>query len=126
MRKIQDFFVPTPSYNNFPTSLLNLTYRLNPFIDSYYSSVFNSVARLTGLTEENELKTITNAVLSELEQRKDELEAESRKGVFIYKVVLIHVFSFLEGRGDVKRIGFLQKILLIHPSNYARLPPDKT
>ena len=125
MRKIQDFFVPTTSYNNFPASLLNLTYRLNPFIDSYYPSVFNSVVRLTGLTEEKELKAITDAILSDLEQRKEELEAESRKGVFVYKVVLVHVFSFLEGRGDVKRIAFLRKILLIHPSHYAQLP-DKT
>lgn len=98
---------------------------MNQFIDSYYPSVFNSVARLTGLTEEKELKTITDAILSDLEQRKEELEAESRKGIFIYKVVLIHVFSFLEERRDVKRIDFLQRILLIHPSHYTQLP-DKT
>jgi hypothetical protein len=95
---------------------------LNHFIDSYYSSVFHSVVRLTGLDNEKEVKTLTEAILEDLERRKEELAAENRKGVFIYKVVLVHVFSFLEARGDEKRIGFLQNILLIHPSHYARLP----
>jgi hypothetical protein len=99
---------------------------LNPFIDSYYSSIFHSVARLTGLIDEKEVATLTKAILEDLERRKEELAADSRKGVFIYKVVLIHVFSFLEARGDENRIDFLQKILLIHPSHYARLPGSES
>lgn len=97
---------------------------MNHFIESYYSQVHHSVARLTGLSDEKELKTLTEAILNALEQREEELAAESRKGVFIYKVVLVHVFSYLSRRGDTKRIGFLQKILLIHPSHYVQLPPE--
>ena len=104
---------------------------MNHFIDSYYSSVFHSVTRLTGHAEESELKALTEAILGELEQRSEELAAESYKGVFVYKVVLTHVFSFLSTRGDEQRIGFLQKILLIHPSHYApssenKNPPQAT
>ncbi|HLZ88314.1 MAG TPA: hypothetical protein VKQ52_13760 [Puia sp.] len=100
---------------------------MNHFIDSYYSSVFNSVARLTGSSDENELKALTEEVLGHLRQREEELAAESHKGIFIYKVVLTHVFSFLERKRDENRIDFLQKILPIHPSHYGQLhaPDDK-
>ncbi|GGA99386.1 hypothetical protein [Puia dinghuensis] len=98
---------------------------MNHFIDSYYSSVFNSVTRLTGLADEKELKALTEEILGELSQRIDELTAESHKGVFVYKVVLTHVFSFLAGRSDKQRIEFLQKILLIHPSHYTQLADNK-
>jgi hypothetical protein len=86
---------------------------LNLFIDSYYPSVFNSVGRLTGHSDEKELKTLTEEILAELRRRKEELEAAERKGVFVYRVVLSHVFAFLQSREDVERINFLRKILLI-------------
>jgi hypothetical protein len=80
--------------------------------------VFNSVVRLTGLSDEKELKVLTEEILDDLQRQQQELAAESRKGVFVYKVVLIHVFAYLEAIGNVRRIEFLQKILLIHPSHY--------
>jgi hypothetical protein len=95
---------------------------LNQLIDSYYSSVFNSVVRLTGHSDEKELKALTEKVLAELEQRKSELAAAERKGVFVYRVVLVHVFDHLQATGNVQRMEFLRKILLIHPSHYLRLP----
>ncbi|HEY4107991.1 hypothetical protein [Puia sp.] len=95
---------------------------MNQLIDAYYSSVFNSVVRLTGLSDEKELKALTEEILDDLRQRADELAAEDRKGVFVYKIVLIHVFAHLEAKGNAQRIEFLQKILLIHPSHYKGLP----
>jgi hypothetical protein len=95
---------------------------LNHLIESYYSSVFNSVLRLTGRSDETELKALTEDILAELRRRKEELAAFDRKGVFVYRVVLIHVFAHLEAMGDVQRIEFLRKVLLIHPSHYLRLP----
>lgn len=72
-----------------------------------------------------QLKALTEEILGELSQRKEELAAETHKGVFVYRVVLTHVFSFLAGRGDETRIDFLQKILLIHPSHYTQLDDNK-
>lgn len=86
--------------------------------------MFNSVVRLTGRSDEKELKGLTEDILAELRQRKAELEASDRKGVFVYRVMLAHVFAFLRAQGDERRIGFLRKILLIHPSHYMQLPQD--
>ncbi|HXB08624.1 MAG TPA: hypothetical protein VNW04_15945 [Puia sp.] len=95
---------------------------MNHLIDTYYSSVLNSVVKLTGLPSEEELKALTEEILEELRRREEEFTAFGRKGVFVYRVVLVHVFSFLEARKDTQRIEFLRKILLIHPSYYLRLP----
>jgi hypothetical protein len=95
---------------------------LNQLIDSYYSSVFNSVVRLTGRSDEKGLKALTEEILAELQQRKEELETAERRGVFVYRVMLAHVFAHLEATGNVQRMEFLRKILLIHPSHYLRLP----
>jgi hypothetical protein len=121
LRKIQHFFVSTNGYNNFRFAN-STTFLLNQLIDSYYSSVFNSVVRLSGLSDEKELKTLTGEILDDLLQRKEQLAAESRKGVFVYKVILAHLFAHLEAKGNTQRIEFLRKILLIHPSNYLQLP----
>jgi len=77
---------------------------------------------LTGRSDETELKALTEEILAELRLREDELAAFDRKGVFVYRVVLIHVFSFLEACGDKRRVGLLRKILLINPALYLRLP----
>lgn len=83
--------------------------------------MFNSVVRLTGLCDEKQLKALTDEILAELRRREEELAASERKGVFIYRVILIHVFAHLEASGNVQRIEFLRKILPIHPSHYSRL-----
>ncbi len=80
--------------------------------------MFNSVVKLTGLSDEKEIKALTEEILGHLRQRKKELAIETHQGVFVYKVILIHVFSYLEAQGNTQRIAFLQKILLIHPSHY--------
>jgi hypothetical protein len=91
---------------------------LKEFIASYYQQVFSTVVRLARLADEKEVDILTREILSELWERREQLEAESRKGVFIYKVILGHVFSHLKARGETGKIEFLQKILLIHPAHY--------
>lgn len=76
------------------------------------------MVRLARLGDEKEADMLTRDILSDLWERREQLEAEPRKGVFIYKVVLGHVFSHLKARGENHKIEFLQKILLIHPAHY--------
>jgi DNA-directed RNA polymerase specialized sigma24 family protein len=98
---------------------------LNPYILSYYPSIYNSVAKLTSLTDQAELELLTREVLEELWRNKPEFEAEDRKGVYIYRLVLNRVFSYLRDRGDEERARFLRQILPIHPSHYSGLTDGK-
>jgi hypothetical protein len=98
---------------------------LNNFIESYYEQVFHSVARLARLTDDKETDALTREILTDLWQRRASLDAESHKGVFIYKIVLVHVFAYLRARGEEETIGFLQKILLIDPANYTALEDNE-
>ena len=91
---------------------------MKEFIASYYQQVFSSVVRLARLGDEKEVDILTREILSDLWERREQLEAEPRKGVYIYRVVLGHVFSHLKARGEIGKIEFLQKILLIHPAHY--------
>jgi hypothetical protein len=91
---------------------------LKEFIASYYQQVFSSVVRLARLGDEKEVDMLTREILTDLWERREQLEAEPGKGVFIYKVVLGHVFAHLKARGENDKIEFLQKILLIHPAHY--------
>lgn len=97
---------------------------MKEFIASYYHQVFNSVERLARPGDEREVDILTREILSDLWERREQLEAEARKGVFIYKVVLGHVFSYLKTNGETGKIEYLQKILLIHPAHY-QLPEVK-
>jgi hypothetical protein len=90
---------------------------LKDFIESYYQQIFGSVVRLTRLTNEREADTLTREILSDLWEKRDLLETESRKGVFVYKTVLAHVFAHLQARGEEEKINFLRKILLVDPAS---------
>ena len=90
---------------------------MKDFIESYHQQVLGAVARLARLTDESALESLTREILADLWERKEALEAESRKGIFIYKVVLVHVFSYLREKGEEKKINSLQQILLINPQN---------
>jgi DNA-directed RNA polymerase specialized sigma24 family protein len=90
---------------------------LKAFIESYYQQVFGSVVRLARLTDEREADALTQEILTALYNKREQLEAESRKGVFVYKVVLAHVFAHLRARGEEEKLAFLRKILLIDPGN---------
>lgn len=90
---------------------------MKEFIASYYQQVFSSVVRLTRLGDEQEIDILTREILTDLWGRKDQFEADPRQGVFIYKVILGHVFSHLKARGEIDKLDHLQQILLIHPGN---------
>jgi hypothetical protein len=90
---------------------------LKDFIESYYQQVIVSVVRLTRLSEEREADALAREILNNLWEKRDLLEAESRKGVFIYKTVLAHVFVWLRARGEEDKINFLRKIVLVDPDN---------
>lgn len=94
--------------------LFNSTYLLKDFIDFYYPPVFSAIARLTRLPNRYELEELTQEVLADLWIKKDALSAESRKGIFIYKTILFHVFAYLEKKGDAERISFLKRTLPIN------------
>jgi len=94
---------------------------LKEFIDHHYSSVFSAISRLTRFPDRQEVEALTEEVLTDLWLHKRTFDAESRKGVFIYKTILYHVFAFLKRKGDEERISFLQKTLPINPDHYGKL-----
>jgi hypothetical protein len=91
---------------------------LKDFINLYYSSIFSAIAKLSGLSDRQEVETLTEEVLADLWHHKEAFDAESRKGIFIYKTILYHVFAYLKRKGDEERISFLKKTLPINPDRY--------
>jgi DNA-directed RNA polymerase specialized sigma24 family protein len=96
------------------------------FIDHYYPSIYSAINKLTGLTDEKEIETITVAVFDELWRDRDQLLNEMRPPAYVYRVLIRHVFSFLRKQGSEDRIIALQNTLLIDPAYYApgSLPDD--
>jgi len=91
---------------------------LKDFINLYYSSIFSAIAKLSGLSDRQEVETLTEEVLADLWHHKEAFDAESRKGIFIYKTILYHLFAYLKRKGDEERISFLKKTLPINPDRY--------
>ena len=88
------------------------------FVDLYCPSVFSVVARLTTLSDEEELEDITADVLVELWEKKQALLVERRPGVYIYKVIVRHIFSYLNRKGNEERVRLLEELLPIDPVHY--------
>ncbi|HEY4064942.1 MAG TPA: hypothetical protein VGM30_23725 [Puia sp.] len=82
-----------------------------------------AAARLTGPSNPGELETITENVLAELWQHRQEFAGEARPGIYTYKILLQHVFAWLKEQKQENRIAFLQKILPIDPVHYTPCPP---
>jgi DNA-directed RNA polymerase specialized sigma24 family protein len=98
---------------------------LKDFIDLYYPSVFMAAARLTGSSDKEELAVLTGNVLALLWENRLEFAAEPRPGVYLYRLLLQEVVSFLKKRGDEERIRILRDILLIDPALYlSDIPPE--
>jgi DNA-directed RNA polymerase specialized sigma24 family protein len=98
---------------------------LKDFIDRYYPNVFMAAARLTGESDKEELALLTENVLAALWDNRQEFTTEDRPGVFLYRILLQEVVTFLRERGDEQRIRILRDILLIDPALYlAALPPE--
>ena len=98
---------------------------MKDFIDRYYPTVFTAAARLTGLPDKEELAEVTENVLAALWDNRQEFAGEDRPGVFLYRLLLQEVISFLRQRGDEERIRILRDILLIDPALYLTpMPPE--
>lgn len=98
---------------------------LKDFIDRYYPHVFAAAARLTGLTDKEELAKLTEDVLAVLWENRHEFVSEERPGVFLYRILLQEVVTCLRRRGDDERIRILRDILLIDPALYLCGPPPE-
>ena len=96
---------------------------MKDFIDRYYPNIFTAAARLTGLADKEELAKLTEDVLACLWENRQEFVAEERPGVFLYRIILQEVITFLRQRGDEQRIRILRDILLIDPALYLSGPP---
>ncbi|HWK04942.1 MAG TPA: hypothetical protein VNS58_14975 [Puia sp.] len=92
---------------------------LESFVDLYSPSVFSVVAKLTGLPDEKEVIGITADVLVDLWGKRQELSREKRTGVFIYRIILRHIFSYFKAQGNEERISLLKNTLLIDPIHYS-------
>jgi DNA-directed RNA polymerase specialized sigma24 family protein len=97
---------------------------LKDFIDRYYPTVFTATARLTGSSDQEVLALLTENILVKLWQERKIFGDSSRPGVFLYRIVLQEVFSYLKASGDEERLRILRDILLIDPALYLGEPPE--
>ena len=88
------------------------------FVDLYCPSIFAAIAKLTGLTDKKELETLTVNVFIDLWKTNHELFTDARPPALVYKIILLHVFSFLKREGYEDRILQLQSTLPIDPGHY--------
>ena len=88
------------------------------FVDLYCPSIFAAIAKLTGLTEKKELETLTVNVFIDLWKTNHELFTDARPPALVYKIILLHVFSYLKKEGYEERILKLQSTLPIDPGHY--------
>ena len=86
--------------------------------DHYYPSIFAAISRLTRLTDSQALDFLTRSVITELWEKKAAFDEEPRKGVFIYKTLLHHIFAYLKSKGDEQRLEYLRTTLPINPEFY--------
>jgi len=96
------------------------------FIDRYSPSVFSALAKLTGVSDEKELETLTINVFVDIWNNSEELLKEIPPTGFIYKMVLQHVFAYLKKEGRQDQILLLTNTLLIDPACYKSIiePPQ--
>ena len=88
------------------------------FIDLYYPSIYSAISKLTGLTDEKELEVITVNVFDELWKNRNVLLKEVRPPAFVYRILIRHVFTYLQKMGCEDKIMALQNTVLIDPNFY--------
>jgi DNA-directed RNA polymerase specialized sigma24 family protein len=96
------------------------------FIDLYFASVYSAVSRLTGLTEQQAIEAITVDIFVNLWKNSDTLFSEVRPPAFIYKIMLPHIFTYLQEHESENRAQLLKGILLIDPAHYEKGTPSTT
>jgi DNA-directed RNA polymerase specialized sigma24 family protein len=96
------------------------------FIDLYFASVYSAVSSLTGLTEQQAIEAITVDIFVNLWKNSDTLFSEVRPPAFIYKIMLPHIFTYLQENESENRAQLLKGILLIDPAHYEKGTPSTT
>lgn len=91
---------------------------LKELADHYYPSIFAAISRLTRLTDRLALDSLTRSVITELWENKAAFDKEQRKGIYIYKTLLHHIFAYLKSKGDEQRLEYLRATLPINPEFY--------
>ncbi|MDR3713696.1 MAG: hypothetical protein P4L51_12825 [Puia sp.] len=109
-------------YDFYALSANNIRNLFAHFFDLNNPQVFSAIAKLTGLHDEQEIEKLAIKVWADLWIHRNELLNGTRPGVFIYRVVLQHVFLYLEKQGKTDRIGKLRAILFIDPAHYGSFP----
>ena len=94
-------------------------YVFEHFVDLYSSSVYSAIVKLTGLTDETELESMTIEVFTDLWKNNEELFDEMQPPALLYRTVLQHIFIYLKRQGSEDHILQLQNLLLIDPAHYA-------
>ena len=89
------------------------------FVDLYCPSIFAAIAKLTGLRDNKEIESLTVNVFIDLWKTNHELFTDERPPALVYKIILLHVFTYLKREGYEDRILQLQNTLPIDPTNYA-------
>ena len=88
------------------------------FVDLYCPSIFAAIAKLTGLTDKKELESLTVNVFIDLWKTNHELFTDARPPALVYKIILLHVFTYLKREGYEDMIMQLQSTLPIDPGHY--------
>ena len=97
---------------------LGKTNAFEHFIDLYCPAIYSAIARLTGSTDKKQIEDLTINVFMDLWKNSHELFDETRPPALVYKILLLHVFSYLKKEGYEDRITMLQNTLPVSPDLY--------
>ena len=97
---------------------LDKTSAFEHFVDLYCPSIYSAIARLTGLTDKKQIEDLTVNVFIDLWKNSHELFDETRPPALVYKILLLHVFTYLKKEGYEERIALLQNTLPVSPELY--------
>lgn len=98
---------------------LDKTSAFEHFVELYCPSIYTAIAKLTGLTDKKEIEDLTVNVFIDLWKNSNELFDETRPPALVYKILLLHVFSYLKKEGYEERITMLQNTLPVSPELYS-------
>jgi hypothetical protein len=94
---------------------------LKEFISKHCNAVYTCISRLTAIADLDLLEYLTGQVVLDLWHYKGQLSKEQKPGIFIFKILVQHVFAHLKSQGNTNRIEFLRNILLIDSTCYLHI-----
>lgn len=81
------------------------------FYEFYAPPIYTLVVNLTAWPDRRELGDVTVDIFMDLWSNRDMLGQLDRPGIFIYQRSILHIFSFLQMKGDLERITLLRSML---------------